>query len=133
MNNSGIFTLAALQVGAAQNALLTPIEDLDGMTAVSLEASFQYGSAGTTFAAIVMTSFDDGVNWRHVARFDFTTASAVKTANLSGLKSNAIAAYVDLASEGVNDGLLGDRLAVRIISTGTYAGSTTFSLRASVR
>ena len=131
--NADVYTLAAFQVGAPQNAILTPIVDLDGMTAVSLEAVFAYGSGGTTFAAIVMTSFDGGQNWRHVARFDFTTASIVKTANLSGLKSNGVAAYADLASEGVADGLLGDRLAAKIISTGTYAGNTTFALRASVR
>jgi hypothetical protein len=133
MNNSGIFTLAALQIAAARPlALLTPIEDLDGMTAVTLEANFQYGSGGATCSAIVVTSFDDGVTWRHVARFDFTTAAAVKTANLSGLLSKAVAAYADLASEGVNDGLLGDQLAVYLVSTGTYV-NTTLSVRASVR
>lgn len=133
MNNPDVYTLAALQPGAAQNSLLTPIVNLDGMTAVSLEAVFQYGSGGTTFSAIVVTSFDGGETWREIARFDFTTASAVKTANLSGLKSNGVAAYAALGAEGVNDGLLGDRLAARIISTGTYGGSTTFALRASVR
>jgi hypothetical protein len=134
MINRDVYTLAALQPGAAQpGAILTPILDLDGMTAVSLEAVFQYGSGGATFAASVMTSFDDGQNWRQIARFDFTTSSAVKTANLSGLKSNGVASYADLNAEGVNDGLLGDRLAAKIISTGTYAGNTTFALRASVR
>jgi len=133
MNNAGIFTLAALQIGAAKPlALLTPIEDLDGMTAVTLEANFQYGSGGATCSAIVVTSFDGGVTWRHVARFDFATAAAVKTANLSGLLSKAVAAYADLASEGVNDGLLGDQLAVYLVSTGTYV-NTTLSVRASVR
>jgi hypothetical protein len=129
MDNPGVFTLAALQITAPKSlALLTPIADLDGMSAVTLE----YGSGGTNFSAIVATSFDGGTTWRHVARFDFTTASVVKTANLNGLKSNGVAVYQDLASEGVNDGLLGDLLAAHIVSTGTYA-NTTFGLRASVR
>jgi len=133
MDNPGVFILAALQISAAKpQALLTPITDLDGMSAVSLEANFQYGSGGATFSAIVATSFDGGTTWRHVARFDFTTAAAVKTANLNGLKSNAVTAYADLGAEGVNDGLLGDRLAAYIVSTGTYV-NTSFSLRASVR
>jgi len=132
MDNPDVYTLAALQISAAQNAILTAIKSLDGMTAVSLEAVFQYGSGGTTCAAIVMTTFDGGTTWRHVARFDFTTASAAKVANLSGLLSKAVTVYADLNSEGVNDGILGDQLAVRLISTGTYAG-TTLSVRASVR
>jgi hypothetical protein len=133
MDNSGVFTLAALAISAAKPlALLTPIANLDGMSAVSLEANFQYGSGAGTFSAIVATSFDGGNTWRHVARFDFAAAAAVKTANLNGLKSNGVAAYADLAAEGVNDGLLGDQLAAFIVSTGSYT-NTTFSLRASVR
>lgn len=133
MNNAGVFTLAALPISAARSlSLLTPIPSLEGMTAVSLEANFQYGSGGTTCSAIVATSFDGGTLWRHIARFDFTTATAVKTANLSGLLSKAVAAYNDLAAEGVNDGILGAQLAVYLVSTGTYV-NTTLSVRASVR
>jgi hypothetical protein len=133
MENPGIFTLAALQIDTAKDVILTPTISLEGMTAVSLEAVFNYGSGGTTCSAIVLTSFDSGLTWRQIARFDFTTAKATKVANLSGLLSKAVSVYADLVSEGVNDGLLGDQLAARIISTGTYAGSTTLSVRASVR
>ncbi|MDB5618462.1 hypothetical protein [Tardiphaga sp.] len=133
MDNPGLKTLAALQIGAARPlALLTPISDMDGMSAVTLEAVFQYGSGGTTCSAIVATSFDGGTTWRHVARFDFTMATSVKTANLSGLLSKAVAAYADLTSEGVNDGVLGTQLAVYVMSTGAYT-NTTLSVRASVR
>jgi len=79
-----------------------------------------------------VTSLDDGQTQIQIARFDFTTASAIKTANVSGLLSKAVAAYADLAAEGVNDGLLGDRLAVKLITTGTYSG-TVLSVRAAVR
>jgi hypothetical protein len=133
MDNPGVYALAALQIDTPKDAILTPILSLEGLKAVTLEASFKYGSGGMTCSAIVLTSFDSGTTWRQIARFDFTTASVTKVANLSGLLSKAVAAYADLASEGVNDGLLGDRLAARVISTGTYAGSTTLSLRASVR
>lgn len=132
MDNADVYTLAALQVSAARSiALLTPITGLEGMTAVTLEANFQYGSGGSTCSLIAATSFD-GVLWRYIARFDFTTASAVKIANLSGLLSKAVSSYSDLAAEGVLDGVLGNQLAALIVSTGTYA-NTTASLRASVR
>lgn len=133
MNNSGIYTLAALQIAAARSlSLLTPVVNFDGMSSVSLEANFQYGSGGATCSAIAATSFDAGTTWRHIARFDFTTASAVKVANIQAAAAKAIGAYADLASEGVNDGVLGNMLAVYIVSTGTYV-NTTASVRASVR
>lgn len=133
MDNAGVYSLASLQISAARSlALLTPIEDLDGMSAASLELNFQYGSGGTTCSAIVATSFDSGTTWRHVARFDFTTSTSVKIANIQAATAKAVAAYADLASEGVNDGILGSQLAVYVVSTGTYV-NTTLSVRASVR
>lgn len=132
MDTADVYTLAALQISTARSlAIITPITSLEGMTAVTLEANFQYGSGGSTCSLIAATSFD-GVLWRYIARFDFTTASAVKIANLSGLLSKAVASYSDLATEGVLDGVLGNQLAALVVSTGTYA-NTTASLRASVR
>jgi hypothetical protein len=133
MNNAGVFTLVAMQIAAAkQLTLVTPTVDLDGMSAVTLEANFQYGSGGASCSVIAATSFDAGSTWRHIARFDFLLAARVAIANLTALSPKAIATYADLASEGVNDGMLGDRLAVFVVSTGNYA-NTALSVRASVR
>jgi hypothetical protein len=133
MDNPGLQTLAALQIAAPRAlSLLTPIVGLAGMTGLTLEANFQWGSGGSTCSAIVATSLDGGTTWRHIARFDFTTAARVAVANLSGLLSKAVTSYSDLASEGVTDGILGDQLAVFLVSTGTYV-NTTLSVRASVR
>jgi len=133
MDNAGVYTLGAIPISAARSlAILTPITDLDGMTSVSLEANFQYGSGGTTCSAIVATTFDGGTTWRHVARFDFTTSASVKVANIQASAAKAIGAYADLSTEGVSDGVLGNQLAVLVVSTGTYA-NTTLSVRASVR
>lgn len=128
-----VYTLASLGITTAlTDSAQTAIEDLDGMTAVTIEASFAYGSGGTTCKVWVQTSFDGGTTWRDVAEFDFTTATAVKVANLSGLLSKAVSAYAALSSEGVTDGVLGDRLRAKVTSTGTYA-NTTLAVRASVR
>lgn len=133
MDDAGVYTLAALQIGAAKAlSLLTPTSGLDGMESVSLEVNFQYGSGGTACSLIVATSFDGGTTWRHVARFDFLLATSVKVANIQANAAKAVSAYTDLASEGVNDGVLGDMLACYIVSTGTYV-NTTASVRASVR
>lgn len=132
MNKAGVFTLGSLPIAAARSlALLTPVLNLDGMSAVSLECNFQWGAGGTSTTAIVATSLD-GVLWRHIARFDFTTSSLVKTANLSGLSPKGVASYADLAAEGVTDGFLGNQLALLVSSVGTYS-NTLLTCRASVR
>jgi hypothetical protein len=133
MDNADVYTLAALSVTTALSASAqTAIEDLDGITAVTLEAAFQYGSGGTSCAAVVQTTFDGGTTWRDIARFDFTTATATKHCNLEGLLSKAVTAYAALGSEGVYDGVLGDQLRAVVTSVGTYA-NTVLSVRASVR
>lgn len=133
MDNPGLKSLAALSVTTALSASAqTAIDDLDGMTAVTLEASFQWGSGGTSCSAVVQTTFDGGTIWRDIARFDFTTATAVKHCNLEGLLSKAVTSYAVLASEGVYDGVLGDELRAVVTSVGTYV-NTVLSVRASVR
>lgn len=134
MENPGLYTLFAGEITTAlMNEASEAIVDLDGMNAVSLVAKLGYGSGGTSIAAKVQTSLDGGTTWLDVARFDFTTAGATKVANLSGLTAKSAAAYAALGSEGVNDGLLGDRLRAVITSVGTYAGGTTLDIRAAVR
>lgn len=141
---SGIYNLGDRAISAAlTNEVITAgvssdgvdqefIDGLDWMAAVTLFANFTYGAGGTTLIGVVETTLD-GVNWIQIARFDFTTASAAKRANLSGLTPVGVAAVAALGADAVLDGILGDRLRVKITSTGTYSGNTSLSVRASVR
>lgn len=130
MNAPGAYTLFAGQITAALSAQAqTPIEDLEGALSASLVARFLYGSGGTSVAALVQTTLDGGTIWYDIARFDFTTASATKYANLSGLTYKAAGAYAALGSEGQNDGLLGPMFRAVITSVGTYGGGTLLDLR----
>jgi hypothetical protein len=132
MDNPGIKSLASEAITVARTAApLTVIDDLDGMTAITLEAAFSYGAGGTSCSVVVQTTFDDTA-WRDIARFDFTTASATKHCNLEGLLSKAVTAYAALGSEGVYDGVLGASLRAVITSVGTYS-NTVLSVKASVR
>jgi hypothetical protein len=108
------------------------IDGLDWMAAVTLFCNFTYGSGGTTCVVVVQTSLD-GTNWIDIARFDFTTSSAAKRTNLSGLTNVDVAAVAALATEDELPGILGDRLRAKVTSTGTYAGNTAVSVRAAVR
>lgn len=120
-----VITEGASAAGVAQGL----IDQLSGVTAVTIQCAFVYGSGGTTCAVTVQTSLDQGASWIDIARFDFTTATAKKVANLSGLYSKAVAAVAALSAEGVTDGVLGDRFRAKVTSTGTYAGSTSVAVR----
>lgn len=130
MNAPGAYTLFAGAITAALSAQAqTAIEDLDGMVAASIVARFAYGgSGGTSVSALIQTTVD-GTVWMDVARLDFTTSSATKFVNLSGLTAKGATAYAALGSEGVNDGLLGDKFRAVLTSVGTYAGGTLLDLR----
>jgi hypothetical protein len=142
--NQGTFDLGSVAVTTAvTNSVITSgvspagaaqafIDRLEGMQNLAIFANFTYGSGGTTCAVVVQTTFDD-VNWIDIARFDFTTASASKVANLSAALSKAVTAVAALGSEGVLDGILGAKLRARVTSTGTYAGNTSIACRVGAR
>lgn len=142
MENPGIYSLtqnagaADLAVAAAATTICGVIAALDGMTGLTLQARFAYGSGGTKVTAYVQTSLDQGTTWIDIACFTFTTASAVKIFNLSGLtpKTTEIAPTDGaLADDTALDGVLGDRLRVKAVSTGTYGGSSALAVRAAAR
>lgn len=130
----GIKSLGDVAIAAAGTQTATAVEDLDGMTAVTLSARLAYGSGGTAVVAVVETSINQGTTWIPVARLDFATAGLEKVINLSGLTPRTTPLSVAaLGAEGANDGVLGDRLRLVVTSTGTYAGSTVLSVRAACR
>ncbi len=125
-----VITSGVSDSGVAQEFL----GNFGGMLAATIVASFNYASGGTTAKVDIETSLDQGVNWIPVARLAFTTASADKVINLSGLTPKTTPyAPVTLADDAVVDGILGDRWRVRVTSTGTYGGSTTVSVRLHAR
>lgn len=118
----------------AQGTTIAYIDRLEGMNALAIEARFVYGSSGTSAKADVYTSIDQGANWLPICRFAFTTASALKVANVSGLTPKTTAASLSTPSDdSCVDGVLGDRILARITTVGTYGSNTTISVRAAAR
>lgn len=102
----------------------------DGLLALLAQARLAWGSGGTSIKAYLQTSLDQGETPLDVACFTFTTASAVKARNLSGLTPKTTDVPVTdatLADDTSIDGVLGDRFRVKVVSVGTYAGSTVLS------
>lgn len=97
---------------------------------VAVQASFVYGSGGTSITSWLQTSLDAGVSWIDVAAFGFTTSTAKAAANLSALTPVAIFTPTDgtLASGSVRDGIVGGLWRVKTTSTGTYAGGTSLRI-----
>lgn len=125
------FKLTTALTGVAQ----TPIKNLEGILAATIEARFYYGSGGTGAKAYVQTTLDGGATWIDIASFSFATASAVKVINLSGLTPKTTAVTPTdgaLADDTCIDGLLGSALRVKLTSTGTYS-NTIISVKVSCR
>lgn len=132
MISPATYDLAVLAVTAAQtNAVQTAIDNLDGMSSANVLAEVLGATGGSTLSVKVQTTFDGGTTWLDIARFDFTTTAGKKYCTLNAAATKAVTAYAALASEGVNDGLLGDELRAIVTSTGTYT-DTTLSVRVSV-
>ena len=135
-SSSGIIPLGPFQVGAAGTQTGTPQTGLQGMTALSCQANFQYGSGGTQVNAYVQSSLDQGQTWYDVANFQFTTSTLWEAINLSGLNSVTTPTALTnrtLSSNTSFNGPLGDRLQAVVVSTGTYGGGTLLSVNCAAR
>lgn len=150
MDNPGVKTLgdAALAAinGATAETVITAAPDsqgetqayltgLEGLLAASVSFNFNYGSGGGTLKAILETTINQGATWIEIARVAFTTSSAEKVVNLSGLTPvTTVYAPVALSDDTVKDGILGDRLRVSILKASTdYAGNTSLAVRLNPR
>ena len=140
-NGLRITLLAPLTITAAVGATgTTPVVSLAGMKYITAEAIFVYGSGGTNATAYVQTSLDGGTTWVDVIAFQFTTATLSKIASVSADVAFAASAYVPIAPTDGSltantsvQGIMGDRLRLKYVTTGTYGGSTTLAVYAIVK
>lgn len=106
---------------------------------LTVQANFVYGSAGTTAKAWVQTSLDDGATWNDVMCFSFTTANKRTVASVNNFQAAGSGTDVvvptdaALTADKVVNGILGNRLRVKVTTTGTYADATTLTLLATLR
>ncbi len=136
MLNPGDYSLVDLAITTALSAQAqTPIQNLEGIHAVTIDFKFAWGSGGTTCKVWVQVSSDDGQTWKDIACRAFTTSSSIKTINLSGLTPVTTAITPTdgaMADDTVQDGVLGTLMRAKVTSTGTYA-NTLLSVKISAR
>ncbi len=116
-----------LTIAAAGEIICTPITALTGMQSLTLTLDWRYGSGGTTFKVYLQTSVDGGNTWFDIACWAPTNANAKKGYNFSALTPvTTPVALTDgaMTDNTAQDGLLGDRVRLKKVSTGTYAGNS---------
>ena len=119
--------LAATTITTAAT-FVGPVVSVTAQGSTCFQATFTYGTGGTTANVYVQTSIDGGVFWNDVAAFGFLLATARKIqflANSVSVKVPVVLTDGTLGNDTAIDGLLGFQWRVKIISTGTYATSTT--------
>ena len=136
MRNPGDYSLCDQAITTALNAVaLTPVQNLEGIIAATILARFAWGSGGTSAKAYVQVTLDDGQTWIDVACFAFTTASATRVINLSGLTpqtSQITPSDGSMSDNTAQDGVLGSAMRVKLVTVGTYA-NTILSVKLSAR
>lgn len=125
--------LPALTVGAAVSATTTtPVLYLAGMEYLVVSAKFLFGAAGTSVKVYVQTSVDNGDTWIDIMSFAFAGAAATKVSSVNSYVSVTAITPTDgsLADNTVVNGVLGDRVRLKYVTTGTYTGATSIEIDA---
>lgn len=136
MLNPGMFTLGDFSITSAGTQTGDWVEDLEGMIAALAHLRFQYGSGGTAVKAYLQTTCDDGTTVIDTACVVFNVASETEVLNFSALSPRTLqisASDGALTDDTAIDGILGTKLRLKVVSTGTYASDTILSGRVVVR
>lgn len=116
-----------LTITAAATTNCTALTGLTGMQSLGVFLKFSWGSGGTNAKAYVQTSFDGGNTWVDIACVVFGILSETALLNFSALTpktTQVVPTDGTMADDTAVDGILGDRVRLKVISTGTYAGGT---------
>lgn len=128
LNFYGFQALPLTTIGAAGTVTGIAIPLPFDVKHVCVQASFVRGAGGTDVQTFIQTSLDGGLTWIDIMNLGFLVTTAVKVSAVH--RDTALAAAITpgdgaLAANSIVNGLLGDRLRVKAISTGTYTGVTT--------
>lgn len=136
MISPGLKSLGDFVITAAGTQTGDWVDDLDGMLSALVSLRLAYGAGGTTVRAYLQTTPDDGTTVADMACVLFGTASEHALLNFSALTpklTQVTPGDAALADDTAVDGLLGTKMRMKIVSTGTYSGSTVLSGRLTAR
>lgn len=99
-----------------------------GRTYLAAQVKLVVAGGGTTCKVWIQTSLDGGTTWIDIMSIALTTATATR--------ANAVTAYIApgsppitpaeaaLADNTTVNGIIGDKLRAKVITTGTYTGAS---------
>lgn len=135
MDNPGVIPLGDITITSGADPQVTDwITGLDDMFEADLFFNFKYGSGGTKLQAWFQTSLDQGNT--PIDLWCVSALLASKTRAVRIKPDGIVNTPTDgaLADDTIATGLvLGDRLRVKYVITGTYGGSSLLVARAVVR
>lgn len=134
MDNPGDYSLGDFNITTAGTQTGEWLEDLEGMLACLSSLRFQYGAGSGTAKAYLQTQIPDGTV-ADVLCVAFDTASKQSLRNISATEPMGEWVPTDgaLDDDSVVQGMLGTKLRLKIVTTGTYSASTLLSGRITVR
>jgi hypothetical protein len=107
------------------------LDDLPGMAALAAQVRFMYGTGGATVKVCFQSSMDQGATAYDVAVVNFATAPRTAIFEIAAMTTALVApgegglnALGQVEPEGIIAGVLGDRLRLKVIVTGTYQNTT---------
>jgi hypothetical protein len=127
MISPGYIPLGVFNITIAGTQTGDWMDDLEGCLALLTQLRFVWGSGGTTCRAYVQSSADNGDTPIDIACALFGVASENAVFNFSALTpktTQVVPTDAALADDTAVDGAIGDRVRIKIVTTGTYAGST---------
>jgi hypothetical protein len=138
VNNPGYKSLGVFNIGATGTETGDWVENLEGMLSCLFDIRMSYGaSSGTpSVRAYLQTTGDEGTTVCDIACVLFEAASEHKMLNFSALTpklSQVTPTDASLADDTAVDGILGNKLRLKVVTIGTYSGSTQVIARANVR
>lgn len=136
MISPGFYSLGTFSITTAGTQTGEWVDSLEGLLAICAQLRFVYGSGGTSVTAYLQTSLDQENVAIDIACVVFGTASENAVINLSALTPKTTQVTPTdgaLSNDTCVDGVLGDRFRIKLVSVGTYAGSTSLVASAVVR
>lgn len=126
-----------LAITTAGTVVCTAVTGLSGAVGVCASFRMAYGSGGGAVRTYFQTSLDAGTTWVDIACVLFGTASEGAILNFSSLTpklTQVVPTDGTLADDTAIDGVIGDRVRLKVVSSSTaYAGNTTLIGRIVVR
>lgn len=130
MLNPGFHSLGQFTITTAGTQVSDAVE-LDGILALTIKARFAWGSGGTSCRLYIQSSSDDEATWDDVACILFASAPESPLLNLSKLTpktTQLVPTDGAMADDTAVDGIITARMRCKIVTTGTYGGSTILSV-----